>query len=80
MEKNTIVNQLMQNLQDKVKMKKKTIYTTFVRPVLDQSAPVWSSSLRQENSSDLKRVQKIPIKIIMSRKYKTYESALKQLI
>ena len=57
----------------------KSIYTTFVRPVLEQSAPVWSSSLTQENSNDLERVQKTAIKIIMSRNYESYESALEQL-
>ena len=41
----------------------KSIYTTFIRPVLEQSAPVWSSSLTAENSTDIERVQKKQYKL-----------------
>ena len=37
----------------------KHIYITFIRPVLEQSAPVWHSSLTEENSRDIERVQKV---------------------
>ena len=36
----------------------KSIYLTFIRPVLEQLAPVWHSSLSQENISDLEIIQK----------------------
>ena len=36
----------------------KNIYFLFVRSLLEQSATVWHSSLTQENSNDLERVQK----------------------
>ena len=57
----------------------KSIYTTFIRPVLEQSSPVWSSSLTEENSTDIERVQKTAIKIIMGKKYNCYKSALLEL-
>ena len=56
-----------------------SIYTTFIRPVLEQSSPVWSSSLTEENSTDIERVQKTAIKIIMGKKYNCYKSALLEL-
>ena len=57
----------------------KSFYTTFIRPVLEQSAPVWSSSLTEKNSNDLERVQKTAIKIIMNKRYESYEEALEEL-
>ena len=36
----------------------KHIYATFIRPVLEQSALVWCSSLTKENSDDLERIKK----------------------
>ena len=52
---------------------------TFIRPVLEQSAPVWHSSLTEENSKDLERVQKCAIRIIMGRDHSDYESSLQYL-
>ena len=56
-----------------------SIYKTFIRPVLEQSAPVWSSSLSSENCKDLERVQKAATRLIMGIKYKSYHSALTDL-
>ena len=57
----------------------KTIYITFIRPVLEQSAPVWHSSLTAENASDLERIQKAAVHLIMGIRYEDYHSSLKKL-
>ena len=57
----------------------KIIYTLFIRSILEQSAVVWHSSLSQENSEDLERVQKAAIRIILNKNYKGYENGLSQL-
>ena len=54
------------------------IYILYIRSVLEQSAVVWHSSLTQENRSDLERVQKTALKIILQDKYNSYNSALQQ--
>jgi hypothetical protein len=43
----------------------KTIYISYVRSVLEQNAVVWHSSLTEENSQDLERVQKSACKLIL---------------
>ena len=57
----------------------KQIYIAFIRSQLEQSCVVWSSSLTEKNCSDLERVQKSAIKIILGQQYKSYETALKEL-
>ena len=57
----------------------KDIYILFIRSILEQSATVWHSSITSENSSDLERVQKSAVKIILNGNYSTYENALAQL-
>ena len=57
----------------------KSIYLTFIRPVLEQSAPVWHSSLTEENSEDLERVQKAAARLIMGGYHMNYNSSLKEL-
>ena len=57
----------------------KTIYFLFVRSLLEQSATVWHSSLTQENSDDLERVQKSAVKIILGQHYENYEKSLVKL-
>ena len=44
------------------------LYKTFVRSVLEVSAVVWHSSLSKINSSDLERVQKSALKVILKEK------------
>ena len=46
----------------------KIIYILYVRSILEQSATVWHSSLTEENISDLKRIQKSAVKIILQEK------------
>ena len=57
----------------------KTIYISYIRSVLEQSAVVWHSSLTEENISDLSRVQKTTCKVILGGRYKDYEKALEVL-
>ena len=61
------------------KLDKKIIYTLYIRSVLEQSCVVWHSSLTEENSNDLERVQKAAVKIILGNQYKNdYENALER--
>ena len=46
---------------------------TNFRSVLQQYCMVWCSRLTKENKKDLKRTQKIFIKLILGEKYTTYE-------
>ena len=55
------------------------LYKTFIRSILEFSAVVWHSSLSQANTSDIERIQKSAVKIILKHKYKDYDSALKEL-
>ena len=57
----------------------KTIYIVFIRSLLEQSATVWHSSLTKENKSDLERVQKTALKVILGDSYINYETALRKL-
>ena len=57
----------------------KSIYLTFVRSILEQSAVVWHSGLSKKNRKDLERVQKTGLKIILGNKFTTYKNGLKML-
>jgi hypothetical protein len=57
-----------------------TIYTSYIRSILEQSCTVWHSSLTQEDSEDLERVQKSAIRVILGEYYTTYEEGLELLM
>jgi hypothetical protein len=57
----------------------KNIYILYIISLLEQSCTVWHSSLTDENSQDLERVQKSALKIILQENYKSYELALEAL-
>ena len=57
----------------------KQIYISQVRSKLEQSAVVWHSSISKKNENDIERVQKAALRIIMKKKYKSYEDALTTL-
>ena len=57
----------------------KSIYLTYVRSILEQSAVVWHSSLSGKNRRDLERVQKAAVRVILGCKYSTYKDGLKIL-
>ena len=57
----------------------KNVYFLVVRSLLEQSATVWHSSLTEDNSDDLERVQKSAVKIILGDKYIGYKKLLLKL-
>ena len=57
----------------------KTIYISYIRSVLDQSAVAWHSSLTEEIKLDLSRVQKTACKVILKGRYYDYDKALEVL-
>ena len=57
----------------------RTIYITYIRSVLEQSAVVWHTSLTQQNMQDLSRVQKTACKIILRNKCHDYMKSLESL-
>ena len=57
----------------------KTIYILFVRSQLEHSCVVWHSSLTEQQKSDLERVQRSALKVILGSKYESYEKALNML-
>ena len=54
----------------------KIIYFIFVRSQLEKSSEVWHSSLTDENTKDLERVQKTALKIMLRQNYNGYKNAL----
>ena len=54
----------------------KSIFKSYIRPVLEQSATVWHSSITEENSKDLCRVQKAAVRIIMGPDFVSYSHGL----
>ena len=57
----------------------KNIYTTFIRPVLEQSSIVWHSGLTDDNVKDIERVQKAAVRVIMGSDFTDYQHALSEL-
>ena len=66
----------------KSKEEKKEIYILYIRSIFEQSYTVWHTSITQENSNDIERVQKSALKIILANeynKYNNYQQALLKL-
>ena len=63
----------------KSKQDLKSIYLTYIRSALEQSAVVWHSSLSKKNRNELERVQKAAVKVILGNKYISYKDGLKTL-
>ena len=57
----------------------KNTYILYVRSLLEQSCTVWHSALTDENASDLERVQKSAMRVILQEKYNGYKNALNKL-
>ena len=53
------------------------IYILFIRSVLEQSCVVWNSAITKEEVTDLERVQKTCLRMILKQRYTSYEEALK---
>ena len=52
------------------------IYSIYIRSTLEYACTVWHSGLTEEEITDIERVQKTSLKIILKDKYVDYESAL----
>ena len=53
------------------------IYKQFIRNNLDYCSSLYHSTLTQEQSSKLERVQKVCLRVILGEEYISYENALK---
>ena len=69
-----IASRFIKNKQDLIQ-----IYKTSIRSKLEYSCTVWHSSLTKTNESDIERVQKAAVKLILKEKYDGYENSLKLL-
>ena len=69
-----IASKFVMNKQDLVH-----IYKTYIRSRLEYSCTVWHNSLSKMNESDIERIQKSALKLILKDKYEDYESSLKLL-
>ena len=52
------------------------LYGQFIRTILEFNSNVWFSSITEEESDDLERVQKSVCKILLKNRYTCYEEAL----
>ena len=57
----------------------KDIYCKHVRSVVEYAAVVWHPSLTRENTTDIERVQKCALAVILGKNYVNYENALGSL-
>ena len=55
------------------------IFTTQIRSVLEYGSVTWHAMLTRNESKSIERVQKSALAIILSQKYRCYESALSLL-
>ena len=55
------------------------IYISYVRSALEQSCQVWNSRLTEQNVTDLERVQKSALRIILNKQYVNYNDALEMI-
>ena len=53
------------------------IYVLFIRSVIEYCSVAFHSSLTQEQSNKLERIQKTCLKVILDEEYEDYNSALK---
>ena len=56
-----------------------TIYLIYIRSLLEYCCVLWHSSITEEETSDLERVQKCAVRIIMQERYTSYEKGLEVL-
>ena len=57
----------------------KDVYIKQIRCILEYAAPVWHSSVTLEESTQIERVQKLALRIILGGSYHTYKNALEQM-
>ena len=54
-----------------------TIYTGFIRPLLEYAAPAWHPGLTIDHSNKIERLQKRALRLILGPLYQSYEEALR---
>ena len=52
-------------------------YLKEIRVLAEQGVPIWNSGLTNKQISDLERIQKVALKIILADKYENYPNACK---
>ena len=55
------------------------LWKVFCLGILEQTCPLWDSSLTDQNILDLERVQKTFVNLILEKEYTTYQEGLDQL-
>ena len=53
-----------------------TVYSSFVRPLLEYACPVWHGSLTQAQQKRIEAIQKRSLRIILSYQFLSYAQAL----
>ena len=53
------------------------IYILYIRSILELNCQVWHFSLTCDDESNIERVQKVALYLILHEEYKSYENALK---
>ena len=56
-----------------------TVYTSYIKLILEYACPVWHSSITKEQIHSIERVQKRVCRIILGSQYNNYYDALVQL-
>ncbi|XP_066289716.1 uncharacterized protein [Branchiostoma lanceolatum] len=56
-----------------------TIYTCYIRPILEYAAPAWTSGLTKLQTEKLEQIQKRACRIILGNDYTGYSLALQHL-
>ena len=54
------------------------VYCKQIRSILEFAVPVWNHSITGENISQIERIQKTALHIILGERYRSYSNALKQ--
>ena len=53
-----------------------TVYTGYVRPLVEYAVPAWHPGLTNHQSAQIERIQKRALRIVLGARYETYENAL----
>ena len=57
----------------------KKIYIFYIRSIFEQSCVVWHSSLTEESSQDLEKIQKSAVRMIIGEHYTNYKDGLAKI-
>ncbi|KAI8498013.1 hypothetical protein Bbelb_239570 [Branchiostoma belcheri] len=56
-----------------------TVYTSYIRPILEYAAPVWHSGLPNKLSDRIEKVQRRALRVILGAEYTSYAAACSHL-